>query len=51
VKQGDDFVVDMRFIDKFYDDVTHGKYKGRAALAKEIEFKIDQAILQGKVRK
>ena len=51
VKQGDDFVVDMRFIDKFYDDVTHGKYKGRAALAKEIEFKIDQAILQGRVRK
>lgn len=51
VKQGDDFVVDMKFIDKFYDDVTHGKYKGRASLAREIEEKIDKAILDGKVRK
>lgn len=51
VKQGEDFVVNMRFIDKFYDDVTHGKYKGRASLAKEIEDKIDKAISAGRVQK
>ena len=51
VKQGEDFVVSMKFIDKFYDDVTHGKYKGRASLAKEIEDKIDKAISAGRVQK
>ena len=38
------------FIEKFYDDVIKGRYAGKASLQKEIEAKIDQAAIEGRIR-
>lgn len=41
--------ISKAFIDKFYDDLTRGKYQGRATEANEIEAKIDAAIMRGEI--
>ncbi len=41
--------VSQDFITKFYQDKTHGKYKGKEAEAQKIEAKINKAVSMGKV--
>lgn len=37
------------YIDKFYDDVTRGRYRGRQKEADAIEAAIDKAVMEGRV--
>lgn len=39
----------MSEVDKFFTDVSKGKYKGRESLAKELENKYDQAFVDGRI--
>lgn len=39
--------ISRAFIDKFYDDLSRGKYKGRYSEAQAIEAQIDKATMQG----
>lgn len=39
--------ITMEFVDKFYDDITHGEYKGRYKEQVAIEAQIDQAYITG----
>ena len=41
--------VSRKFIDKFYDDLTRGKYKGRHSEALKIEAEIDLAVSKGHI--
>lgn len=49
-QQGQKETISRKFIDKYYDDVVRGRYKGKESLAKEIETKIENAILEGRVK-
>jgi len=42
--------ISMAYINKFYEDVSKGKYRGKASLERDIESKIDKAIIEGRVR-
>jgi len=39
--------VTMEFVDKFYNDITHGVYKGRYKEQMAIEAQIDKAFIEG----
>lgn len=41
--------VSRSYINKFYDDLSRGRYVGRATEAKAIEAKIDRAVIRGLV--
>ena len=43
-------IISYAYINQFYDDVVRGKYKGKASLEREIEAKIDKAIVEGRVK-
>lgn len=43
-------IITSQYIDKFYDDIVRGKYKGKLSLQNEIEAKIDKAVSEGRVR-
>jgi len=42
-------LIPMAVVDKFYDDVARGKYKGRYTEKKTMEAKIDKAWVAGKI--
>jgi hypothetical protein len=41
--------ISRAYIDKFYSDLTKGKYKGRHSEAEAIEAKIEKAVVEGRV--
>jgi hypothetical protein len=41
--------ISRAYIDKFYDDVTRGRYRGRQKEADAIEAAIDKAVMEGRV--
>jgi hypothetical protein len=41
--------ISRAYIDKFYSDLTRGKYKGRHSEAEAIEAKIEKAVMEGRV--
>jgi hypothetical protein len=43
-------IISRAYIDKFYTDLTKGKYKGKHSEAKAIEDAIDKAVMEGRVR-
>jgi len=48
----DSIIIDHKFIDKFYDDFSRGKYKSKKGReeARRIEDMIDKAVLSGRVQ-
>lgn len=42
-------MISKAYIDKFYDDVTRGKYKGRYSEAQKIEKEIEKATLERRI--
>lgn len=49
VSEGKQETVSRAFIDKFYDDLTRGRYQGRYTEQKAIEAKIDKAMMEGRI--
>lgn len=43
-------VVTRAFVNKFYDDLSRGRYKGKHTEAQEIEAMIDKATMEGRIR-
>lgn len=43
-------VITREYINKFYDDLARGRYKGRHTEAQEIESRIDKATMEGHIR-
>lgn len=48
-KKPGDKVFSRKYIDKFYDDLSRGRYRGRDSEAKVIEAAIDKAVMEGRV--
>lgn len=42
-------VISRDYINKFYDDLSKGRYRGRASEADAIEARIDKAVMEGRV--
>ncbi len=41
--------ISKAYIDKFYDDLARGRYRGRHSEARAIEAEIDKAVMEGRV--
>jgi hypothetical protein len=49
IKEKHEETISHSYINKFYDDLSRGRYAGRATEAKAIEAKIDRAVFKGLV--